>query len=285
MNRLTFLTLSVVISSSALNAQAPDPALSEVVLKLPGMAATVIDKDIVFDSVATGPLHFDLYKPNGPVPTGGRPAVVFVSGAEDARNWKWYQSYGRLAAAKSLVGIVPAKRYPRGFAGIQSGYADTESVLKYLRANASRLGIDSSKICVWAFSAGGRLMSVALADTQEISCIVAFYPVADMTGDFATVADTVQRASLLARFSPPQALLARKRPLPPLLIARAGKDSPGINSSIDRFMTAAIGANADVTFVNYPEGVHGFDAYNDTAQSRAIIEQALDFIVRATTKR
>ncbi len=113
-----------------------------------------------------------------------------------------------------------------------------------------------------------------------ISCVVGYYPVADMTTELAGVADTARRDALLAKYSPSHALTARGVSAPPVLIVRAGKDGAVVNTSIDRFLAAAVAANADVTFMNYPDGLHGFDAYNDTAQSRQIILDTFDFIIR-----
>jgi CubicO group peptidase (beta-lactamase class C family) len=271
-------------AGTARGQQQPDPAQSPVVLVVPGMAEAKVERDIVYATPSTGPLRFDFYQPARRTTTEALPAVVFVSGGEDVRAWKWYESYGRIAAAKSFVGIVPAKRYPRGFDGLRTATADTDSLLAYLRANAPRLGIDPNRICVWVFSAGGRLSSVALKSAHSnVRCIVAFYPVMDLSAEFAVVADTVQRRALLEQYSPSHVLRARGANAPPVFLARAGKDGPGINTSIDRFLDAAKAVNASVTFVDYPDGVHGFDAYNDTDESRRIIEAAFGFIGTRTS--
>jgi hypothetical protein len=62
-------------------------------------------------------------------------------------------------------------------------------------------------------------------------------------------------------------------------VARAGQDAiPGMNDSIDRFVTAAIVANASLTFMNHPLGEHGFDNQNDDERSREIIRSAIAFM-------
>jgi hypothetical protein len=44
--------------------------------------------------------------------------------------------------------------------------------------------------------------------------------------------------------------------LPPLFIARAGRDAvPLLNDALDRFVAAAVAANAPLTLVNHPTGV------------------------------
>jgi hypothetical protein len=65
----------------------------------------------------------------------------------------------------------------------------------------------------------------------------------------------------------------------PLFIARAGLDEiPMMNDSIDRFLTAALSANAPLTYMNHPRGEHGFDNQNDDDRSREIIRSALTFL-------
>ncbi|HKQ52453.1 MAG TPA: hypothetical protein VJT74_08800, partial [Pyrinomonadaceae bacterium] len=73
--------------------------------------------------------------------------------------------------------------------------------------------------------------------------------------------------------------------LPPIMIARAGKDAPAINSGLDAFAATALRLNVPLTLVNYPAGDHGFDGLNDTPQSRAIIKAALQFVLDNTTGR
>jgi len=66
--------------------------------------------------------------------------------------------------------------------------------------------------------------------------------------------------------------------LPPLFIARAGRDNiPLLNEGLDRFVARALEVNAPVTLINRPEGVHGFDNQTDDARSREILRAAIGF--------
>jgi len=58
----------------------------------------------------------------------------------------------------------------------------------------------------------------------------------------------------------------------PLLIVRAGKDREDINQTIDHFIAQAISNNAPLTLINYTEGRHSFDVYDDNAKTRDIIQ-------------
>ena len=62
-----------------------------------------------------------------------------------------------------------------------------------------------------------------------------------------------------------------------VFLVRAGKDSPGLNATIERYALEAMWHGAEITLVSYPDGDHGFDGLNDTPESRRIVRDALDF--------
>ncbi len=66
--------------------------------------------------------------------------------------------------------------------------------------------------------------------------------------------------------------------LPPLLIVRAGNDTAVINDSIEEFVTQAIAAGADFSLLNHAEARHGFDIFEDTPRTHAIIRETLEFM-------
>ena len=266
-----------------------DPAQVSVVYRVPRMERVTVRRGIVFDNMASKPLALDAYIPRG-ARTGQRlPSIVFISGAENVRQWRWFITLGQLAAAHGMVGIIPDKRYPRGLDGLRTGFEDTEKLLAYLRTNSDRLGIDPQRICLWTFSAGGRLTSVGLnSGTPTVRCLVIFYGVLDLSQEFATISDKREQDTLLIQYSPLHVMESKVSSggkVPPLFIGRAGKDVPFINSGIDKFATTALRSNVALTVMNYPEGDHGFDGLNDTPQSRAIIKAALQFIIENTATR
>ena len=311
MTRCRVHTISIVILSlttipSMAAAQNRDPTKTPVVYAVPGMNQVVVRSNIVFDSTTATPLAVDAYLPRDLRKGERRPAIIFISGGERVRQWRWYITWGQLAAAHGIVGIVPDKRYQRGIGGTRTGFEDTEKLLAFLQSKADTLSIDPQRICLWTFSAGGRLTSVGLqtskADSSsapggtnqagipaalpgstsgKIRCLVSFYGFLDMSGELASVTSEAEREPLLKRYSPVQALeslIASGGKSPPMFIARAGKDSALINNGIDRFVATALRLNALITAVNYADGEHGFDGYNDTDESRAIIKAALRFV-------
>ncbi len=84
-------------------------------------------------------------------------------------------------------------------------------------------------------------------------------------------------AATAKAFSPLVSIGSASR-IPPLFIARAGKDAiPGVNASIDAFVSRALQRNLTLAVVNHPEGSHGFDHREDDARTREILEMALAF--------
>ena len=266
----------------------PDPATVSIVYRDPRMTKAVVRAGIVFDASTPTPLALDAYLPRGLRRGERRPAIVFVSGAERVRHWRWFVTYGQLAAAHGMVGIIPDKRYTRGFDGTRAGFEDTEKLLSFLRSQAD-LGVDPERMCLWTFSAGGRLTAVGLQPNgPAIRCIVSFYGMLDMSGEVPRETGEADRDTLMKRYSPVQALeslIASGRKSPPIFVARAGKDSAVLNNGIDRFASAALRLNVSLTLVNYDEGDHGFDGLNDTAQARAIIKAAMQFVLEQTGAR
>jgi acetyl esterase/lipase len=267
-----------------------DPAKIPVVYRVPGMERAVVRRGVVFDNSPAGPLAFDAYIPRGLRRGERRPDIVFISGAERVREWQWFVTWGQLAAAHGLIGIVPDKRYPRSFEGIRSGFEDTEKLLAFLRSNGGQLGVDPQGICLWTFSAGGRMTSAGLQPTTRgVKCLVSFYGVLDVSGEVPAATSGAERESLVKRYSPlhaMEALVASGGKSPPIFIARAGRDNiPVINVGIDRFAAAALRLNVPLTVANYPEGAHGFDGVNDTPESRAVIKAAIAFAREHTAAR
>jgi acetyl esterase/lipase len=278
----------------AAQAQNRDPAKTPVVYVVPGMSGVVVRSGVVFDNSSAAPLALDAYLPRGMRKGERRAAIVFVSGAERVRHWRWYITWGQLAAAHGMIGIVPDKRYPRGLDGTRAGTEDTEKLLAFLRAQGDAFGVDPQRICLWTFSAGGRLTALGLQPEPPtgtarpaVRCLVSFYGVLDMSAELSNISNESERRQLLTRYSAVQALeslVASGGKSPPLFLARAGKDSAFINNGIDRFAAAALRLNVPITLINYADGDHGFDGVNDTPQSRAIIANALRFVQDHTAR-
>jgi acetyl esterase/lipase len=234
----------------------------------------------------------DVYRPPG-APVTRRPALLFVHGGLVARqagpvptSWPSYRSWGRLATAAGLVGVVFNHRMTTDENIIEAA-TDVSAAVDYVRANAATLGIDTERLCVAVYSAGGPLASVFMrAQTPGIRCLVLFYPYLDLEhmrsqSPFRPAHPAAHVDSLVPRYSPAHLLTVAPGHLPPIFLAMAGADAiPRLNESIERFMRAAIANRVDIDFALHRRGDHGFDQRNHDARTGEILERVLSFVTR-----
>jgi len=264
----------------------PPPSLEEIVKsrvvhRLPGMEAVTARRGLVYKTEGETRLEMDLYPPPGLEAGARRPAVVFVHGpvppGAKAKGMGVFLSYGELAAASGLVGITFDHRFSGGETLIQAA-GDVSDLLAHVRQEAGALGVDPERMVVWAFSGGGPFLAPLLAERPGwLRAVVAFYAFLDMQVPPPGQPDTLD-PEVRRRFSPVVHLGPGPRPLPPLLVARAGLDHPFLNEGIDRFVQEALARNASLDLLNHAEGRHGFDILDDDARSRAIVAHALAFV-------
>lgn len=250
----------------------PATALAQVDTRLVlRPAGTPFDKRTI-DVPSPGAPSFkaDVYSPRG-TPKG---AIVFVSGTNDARDWGVFIDMAKLATERGLIGIIPAKRWPRGggASAFETANADTIAMFNALEPGGA-IGIGARKSCVWLFSGGGpQLAAVYAPDAPAMGCMIGFYP-------FFGGPNPSPSPAWDARYMPLDVYRANSARKMPMLVVRAGKDSEGLNRRLADFAAAALAANADLTLINLPDAVHAFDIYDDTDWSRATIRTAFDFAV------
>jgi acetyl esterase/lipase len=280
-------TLLMLLGAGALRAQDGPRA---IVYRVPGMDAVPVVRDVRY-KVATvngrrdTPLALDVYR----VPGATRaPGLVFVHGGlvagqtPNAKDWALYQSWGRLAAASGMVGVVPNHRMNTDDIVDDAG-ADVMDALAHVRARAAEYGVDPDRLCVAFYSAGGPISSVVLRERLPyVKCVVLYYPYLDLAHleqrtPFRGPLPAARVAALRA-YSPRAALARGPDGLPPIFLARAGRDEiPFLSASVSRFMADAVAHNVTIDFVNHAVGVHGFDEATDDARTRDIIAQTIRF--------
>src|SRR5437764_9697905 len=94
-----------------------------------------------------------------------------------------------------------------------------------------------------------------------VRCLIWFYAfMAIKARDYRNT----EPAETLKTFSPITYVQKDASKIPPMFIARAGRDEvPTMDDSIDRFVNEALVKNVALTLMNQPQGVHGFDNQND----------------------
>ena len=262
-------------------AQAPDDTRTRrIVYTVPGMDGVKVQRDLVFRTTEGEELKMDLYAPAGE--PRRLPAVVFVHGGPIPRgsapkDWGVFRSYGELAAASGFIGITFNHRY-HGPADMSAAEADTRAAIAYVRANADRLHVDQDRLAVWVYSGGGPLVSWVLREALPyIRCIVTYYAVLDLQQPPGPLPPGVTD-EMLRRYSPVAYLRDNKDRLPPLFVARAGRDTAWLNGSIDRFVAEALSANLSIEVMNHPHGQHAFDILDADSRSREIIARTIDVL-------
>lgn len=193
-----------------------------------------------------GDLKLDLYRPSE---VDVLPVVIFVNGValRALKEWGQYTSWPRLVATRGIAAITY-----QTVSG-DSAEAETEALLKYVKEHAAALKIDPSRIALWSCSANVRVATSLLAKhPKDAFRAAAFY--------YGIMSTPPSHAEV------------------PVFIARANLDMPMINDSIDRWSAEAVALDVPVSLVTYPQGLHGFDVRQDTAESRDIIRQTLDFL-------
>ena len=280
--------LGATASTSAAQNKQPDDVramakrvMMPVVLKVPGMDKVKVVENLKYTKSDDPNVLIDIYIPPDLSENEERPAVIFLHGGAKTdytpKDWGVYTTWGRLIAASGFVGVTFTHRLEYPTASLEKAATDVRDAVKYVRENADKYHIDKERICLIAYSAGGPLLTSAMrGDMPFVRCLVAFYAFMDIQqSDYAKT----EKPETVKSFSPITYLETEPSKIPPMFIARAGRDEvPTMSDSIDRFINEALTKNIALTFANHPQGVHGFDNQNDDERSREIIRAAIEFI-------
>jgi dienelactone hydrolase len=260
--------------------QPVDITRRRVVFRVPGAEALTVRRDLEFAGADGDTLALDIYHPPA-APAGARvPAVVIVAGFPDPgfeakvgckfKEMGSSVSWAEITAASGMAAITYTNREPA---------ADLHALLRHVRQNAGRLGVDENRIGLWASSGN---VPVALSALMEkgydfLRCAVLCYGYTlDLDGGAG-----VAEASKAWGFANPCAgrTVEDLPPDVPLFVVRAGQDQLAhLNEALERFLAAAVARNLPVTFVNHPAAPHAFDLLDDGDATREIIARILSFM-------
>ena len=260
-------------AAPSLDKAAIERAMRPIVLSVPGMDRVVVHSNLNYSSVDDPLVRMDVYVPPDASATTKRPVVMLVHGGVPAslpvKEMGAYRSWGRLIAANGMVAVTFTHRLRWPLSQLNEAASDVRAAIAFVRTDAAKFNADPERMCIAVYSAGGPLATVALQDELSyVRCQLAIYPLVDVSGFAASDAMKFALASYVGKPS-----------FKPLFVARAGRDAiPTLNERLDRFVASAIAANAPITFVNHPSGVHGFDVENDDERSREIIRAAIAFM-------
>ena len=250
----------------------------------PGMSDVIVHQGEVYRQTGSTRLTIDLYTPPGTEPKGRRPVVIFVFGYPDPvaeklpgvksklKDFGQYVSWARLVAAAGLIGVTYETLTPD---------SDLQAVVAHLERQADTWNLDPARMALWSCSANApTAMTYAMQERSVPLKAAVFYYGFMPTPDDLLHEETSSVCTPRGCYIPPRGAVPRLRSDLPLLVVRAGRDEvPFVNASIDHFMDVARSARVPLTFVDFAEGVHGFDFTKEkTAESAEIIVQTLGFL-------
>jgi hypothetical protein len=262
------------------NTAAEENTKPSVVYKVPGMENVIIKKDIEYFAEQETSLAVDMYYPPGFKFESNLPAVLVIIGYSNSatkklvggilKDWSWYISWGKLIAASGMAALIYETDLPE---------KDLETILQFLQDRTDEFCIDGNRLGIYSCSAN---VPTALVNCMDVTrkyfrCAAFYYGYFLMTDQ--EYLQEIESLSEKMGFSTPKLNAELKlRDDLPLLIVRAGLENvPHLNNTIDHFISKAINQNLQIEFINYREGQHGFDAYDDNDQSREIIKKTIDF--------
>jgi len=258
-----------------------DPEVLAAPTVLAPPAGALVERDLVYRTDGDRVLKLDVYLP--PSTHGASPVVFLVNGdapeeiIATAKDWGVFRSYGEHLAAHGLAGVPFNHRSSNRLAPIEVA-ADVQAAIDFVRGRSRDFRIDADRAGVWVFSAGGPfgLAPLLLRRPEWLRCAAGFYTIWDMAPLRATLPwatdESVRRWSCVTA-------LDDATPLPPLLLARAGRDHVALLEGTDTFVRKARERGVDLKVLDHPTGQHGFDTRDKDDRSREIIRETLEFFV------
>lgn len=257
-----------------------------------------IDEGVVFGTGGGRDLRADVFTPPGEMRDA--PAVLLVHGG----GWRQgdrsqLRGYGILLARRGYVCVASEYRLV-GESAWPAQIHDVKAALRWVRAEATSLGIDPAKIAVEGNSEGAHLALFAGATpgwaeyeghggnpgrSTDVAAVVAVYPPTVFRHDESVRGSVPIRAL----HDEPDAALARSAsPLthvtpafPPTLLIHGTADTTVPPAASLRMYEALVGAGVPVELHMYAEQPHAFDASPDFGrQCAAEMALFLDRYVR-----
>jgi len=233
----------------------------------PDASGIKVEKDVVVGKTGNMDLHCDVYRP--PAGTEKRMALIHFHGGGFARGSK--DTLGPRVTpitARGYVSIAAQYRLS-GAAKWPSQLEDAKTQVRWVRANASSLGIDPKRIAIAGYSAGGHiaLFTAGQADTELAACI-AFYPVTDLKNSAQTLMPAGSDETAIKNASP---LSHIKAGYPPTVIFHGLSDvtvPPENSQQLLQVLRDAKVPSELHTFAGVP---HAFDSHPEFAENCAAL--------------
>jgi acetyl esterase/lipase len=232
-----------------------------------------VDKDIVFGKGGDIDLLLDVYHPpQGVAPK--RMAIIHLFGGGFSTGSK---NAGYIVNDVRALGKL-------GYTGVSANYRltsqglwpaqihDTKAAIRWVRANAAKIGVDADKIAIAGYSAGGMLSLLAagtngMAELEgsggnagvnsNVQAAIGVYPLASTAGNlFPTNLSAEERTKMMETASP--AKYIGKSFAPTIFIHGTADTTVPLSSSID-FFTRLNAAGVPASITTIQGAAHAFD--------------------------
>jgi acetyl esterase/lipase len=275
----------------------------------------VIETDVEYGKAGEMPLLLDVIKPRAAA-DGKRPVIVWIHGG-GWQNGNKDSGLGRLGAwvaQGDYVGVSVGYRLS-GVATWPAQVHDCKAAIRWVRANADKLGIDPQKIGLWGSSAGGHLVALlgTSSDVKEldgsngspgvssrVACVVDYCGPSDFllfskSGFSATnpsgpvsklLGGPVNEKQDAARAASPATYVTKDDP--PFLVVHGTADRTVPFAQGEKFYEKLKAVGVDATFVKIDGGSHGIGGPEITARAKTFFDKHLlgkDVEVSAETIR
>ena len=232
-----------------------------------GASGVKVEKNISVGKGGDTELRCDIYRP--PAGTEKRMALVHFHGGGFARGSK--DTMGDRVtpiAARGYVSIAAQYRLS-GVAKWPSQIEDARTHVRWVRANASLLGIDPARIGIVGYSAGGHIaLFTATQPDMALAACVAFYPATDVRNVAQALMPPGSDETVIRDASP---LTHIREGYPPTVIFHGLSDvtiPPENSEHLLEVLRAAKIPSELHTFAGVP---HAFDSHPEFAQSCAVL--------------
>jgi len=221
-------------------------------------------------------LDLTIQLPDGWKVNDQRPAIIFFfGGGWNSGSPRQFENHSRYLASRGMVAMCADYRVKsRHNVKAAACVADAKSAMRWVRANAAKLGVDPQRIAAGGGSAGGHLAAAVAtlpglddpADDQSVSCVpaalVLFNPAlvlapaagADLTG-FLSQATAERFGCEPVAISP---LHHMKAGLPPTIIFHGQADTTVPYASVELFTARMKAAGNRCELVGAEGQAHGY---------------------------
>ena len=229
--------------------------------------AVKVEKDVVVGKGGDTDLHCDIYRP--PAGTEKRMALVHFHGGGFARGSKEAISMKVLPiTARGYVSIAAQYRLS-GAARWPGQIEDASTHVRWVRANAARLGIDANRIAIVGYSAGGHIALFTASQPElALAACIAFYPQTDVRNNAPVLLPPGSDDAAITNASP---LSHIKEGYPPTVVYHGLSDVTIAPANSQRLLQTLRDAKVPSELHTFDGVPHEFDQHPEFAESCASI--------------